>query len=157
MVDINTSQDYDRQSFDDLVAEEAQKLSPLALGFGGSSASTILGQMYRPSPANALHGLAAAFAGAPSNALGGLLSAHRHRDFLLTRDYTGLAFLFVIFYGIAGFFTVPSTKVALIYLSFLLVQYLVVRQAASRYGIRMVTTVLARVTHKPRGQAPRAA
>ena len=45
-----------------------------------------------------------------------------HRDFLLTRDYTGLAFLFVIFYGVAGFFTAPSTKIALICLGFLLRQ-----------------------------------
>jgi hypothetical protein len=80
-----------------------------------------------------------------------------HRDFLLTRDYTGLAFLFVSFYGTAGFFTAPSTKVALMYLGFLLLQYLVVRQAASRYGIRMVTTVLARVAHKPGGRALRSA
>jgi hypothetical protein len=80
-----------------------------------------------------------------------------HRDFLLTRDYTGLAFLFIIFYGAAGFFTAPSTKVALIYLGFLLLQYLVVRQAASRYGIRLVTTVLARVALKPGGRALRQA
>jgi hypothetical protein len=80
-----------------------------------------------------------------------------HRDFLLTRDYTGLAFLFLSFYGAAGFVTVPSTNVALIYLGILLLQYLVVRQAASRYGVRMVTTVLARVAGTPGGRAPHAA
>lgn len=75
-----------------------------------------------------------------------------HRDFLLTRDFTGLAFLFIIFYGSAGFVAAPSGKVALIYLGFLLLEYLVVRQAASRYGIRMVTTVLTRIAHKPDGR-----
>lgn len=67
-----------------------------------------------------------------------------HGDFLLTRDYTGLSVLFIIFYGTAGLFAAPSRRVAVIYLGVLLLQYLVVRQAASRYGIRMVTTVLAR-------------
>jgi hypothetical protein len=75
-----------------------------------------------------------------------------HRDFLLTRDYAGLTVRFIIFYGAAGFVAAPSQKVAVIYLGFLLLQYLIVRQAASRYGIRMVTTVLARVAHKPDGR-----
>jgi hypothetical protein len=72
-----------------------------------------------------------------------------HREFLLTRDYTGLATLFFVIYGTASVFVVPSTKILLIYLLFLVLQYIVARQAASRYGVRMVTTVLARATAKP--------
>jgi len=47
------------------------------------------------------------------------------------------------FYGAAGLYAVPSLKTRLIYLLVLVVQYAVVRQAASNYGIRFVTTVLA--------------
>jgi hypothetical protein len=71
-----------------------------------------------------------------------------HRDFLLLRDYTGLCAVFILFYGAAGLYAIPSTKVGLIYLLVLVGQYAVVRQAASNYGIRMVTTVLARRTPK---------
>lgn len=71
-----------------------------------------------------------------------------HRDFLLLRDYTGLSAVFVVFYGIAGLYAIPSLKIGLIYLLVLFVQYLVARQAASNYGIRMVTTVLARLSSK---------
>ena len=67
-----------------------------------------------------------------------------HRDFLLLRDYTGLSVLFIIFNGGAGLYAIPSLKVWALYLLLLIVQYIVVRQAASRYGVRMVTTVLAR-------------
>lgn len=67
-----------------------------------------------------------------------------HRDFLMLRDYTGLAAVFVVFYGAAALYAVPSTKTWLIYLLVLVAQYLLVRQAASNYGIRFVTTVLAR-------------
>lgn len=69
-----------------------------------------------------------------------------HRDFLLLRDYTGLSAVFVVFYGIAGLYAIPSLRIGLIYLLVLFVQYLVARQAASNYGIRMVTTVLARLS-----------
>jgi len=67
-----------------------------------------------------------------------------HRDFLLLRDYTGLSVEFVAFYGAAGLYAIPSIKTALIYVMVLVAQYIVVRQAASNYGARMVTTVLAR-------------
>lgn len=71
-----------------------------------------------------------------------------HRDFLLLRDYTGMSALFIAILGAAGLYAIPSMKTALIYVSVLVVQYAVVRQAAANYGIRMVTTVLARCTSK---------
>jgi hypothetical protein len=74
-----------------------------------------------------------------------------HRDFLLTRDYTGLAVLFLLLYGGAGFYSIPSSKIAAIYIVLLLIQCVVVRQAAYHYGIRFVTSVLARVASKPTG------
>lgn len=67
-----------------------------------------------------------------------------HRDFLLLRDYTGLCAVFIVFYGAAGLLAIPSMKIGLIYLLVLVAQYALVRQAASNYGIRLVTTVLAR-------------
>lgn len=67
-----------------------------------------------------------------------------HRDFLLLRDYTGLCAVFFVLYGAAGMFTIASMKVGLIYLLVLALQFVFVRQAASNYGTRMVTTVLAR-------------
>lgn len=65
-----------------------------------------------------------------------------HRDFLLLRDYTGLAVLFVVFFGAVGVYAIETSKTAGLYLVLLVIQYLFVRQAASNYGIRMVTTVL---------------
>lgn len=67
-----------------------------------------------------------------------------HRDFLLLRDYTGLSAVFLVLYGAAGLYAIPSLKVGLVYLLLLAVQYAIARQAAFNYGIRMVTTVLAR-------------
>lgn len=77
-----------------------------------------------------------------------------HRDFLLVRDYTGLCALFIAFYGAAGLYAIPSVKVGLVYLLVLIAQYIVVSRAASNYGIRMVTTVLARRAAKEVAIAP---
>ncbi len=77
-----------------------------------------------------------------------------HRDFLLLRDYTGLCVVFIVLYGAVGLFFVPSTRIALIYLVVLAVQYALVRQAASNYGTRMVTTVLARRAAKEETGSP---
>jgi hypothetical protein len=71
-----------------------------------------------------------------------------HRDFLLLRDYTGLSALFIVLNGGAGFCTISSLKVWALYLLVLAVQYVVVRQAASQAGVRMVTTVMARLGPK---------
>jgi hypothetical protein len=67
-----------------------------------------------------------------------------HRDFLLLRDYTGLCAVFIAFYGAAGLYAIPSMRTAWIYVAVLIGQYAVARQAASNYGVRLVTTVLAR-------------
>jgi len=66
-----------------------------------------------------------------------------HRDYLLLRDYTGLCALFLVFYGAVGLYTIRSLTTGVLYLLLLVLQYIVVRQAASNYGIRFVTTVLA--------------
>lgn len=67
-----------------------------------------------------------------------------HRDFLLLRDYTGISALFMMCYGIIGFYAIPSSRIGLLYVLILFAQYMVVRQAACNYGIEFVTTVLAR-------------
>lgn len=71
-----------------------------------------------------------------------------HRDYLLMRDYTGLCAVFLVLYGAAGTFFIPSMRVGLIYLAVLAAQFILVRQAACNYGTRFVTTVLARKTGK---------
>lgn len=67
-----------------------------------------------------------------------------HRDFLLVRDYTGLSAIFLVLYGAVGLYAIPSTKTGAVYIVVLAGQYIVARQAAFNYGVRMVTTVLAR-------------
>jgi hypothetical protein len=66
-----------------------------------------------------------------------------HRDFLLLRDYAGLSFLFLFLYGLVSLYIVASLKIAGVHVLLLLGQYIIARQAASNYGIRLVTTVLA--------------
>jgi hypothetical protein len=65
------------------------------------------------------------------------------RDFLLMRDYAGLAALFVVAFGAVALVAISSWRVSLTYCLFLLVQFVLVRQAASTYGARFVTTVMA--------------
>ncbi len=71
-----------------------------------------------------------------------------HRDFLLLRDYAGLSVLFIIVNTSVGLYAISSLKVWAIYSVVLLAQYVLVRQAASHYGVRMVTSVLAQVAAK---------
>jgi hypothetical protein len=71
-----------------------------------------------------------------------------HRDYLMMRDYAGLCAVFVVLYGAAGSFAIPSLRVGMIYLAVLAAQLVLVRQAAANYGSRFVTTVLARNTGK---------
>jgi hypothetical protein len=66
-----------------------------------------------------------------------------HRSFLLTRDYTAIACLMFIVAGSLGLWLLPSAVTATTYIGLLLVQYLLARMAASNYGVRLVTTVLA--------------
>lgn len=77
--------------------------------------------------------------------------AQANRNFMLTRDYTGLSILFLLVYGPIGIYVIHSSRTAALYLTVLLVQYLIVRQAACNYGIALVRRVLARaaVTHFP--------
>jgi len=72
-----------------------------------------------------------------------------HRDFLLLRDYTGLALLFLIGLGIAALFLVAPWKAFGVYLGILLLQLIIVRHAAATYGVRFVCTVLAQKAGKP--------
>lgn len=72
-----------------------------------------------------------------------------HREFLFTRDYTAFALLFLLGFGTAAVFLISSKTVQFGYYLFLLLQFVVVRQAAATYGTRLVTTVLARKAAKP--------
>ena len=70
-----------------------------------------------------------------------VIDAHRH--FLLTRDYTSIAFLLLLTATPLGFWFMASIATASAYAALLLLQYLLARQAAYNYGMRLVTTVLA--------------
>jgi hypothetical protein len=72
--------------------------------------------------------------------------AQVHQDYLLLRDYTGLAVLFFVFNGTIGLYAISSLRAYGFYLCILFAQYVVARQAASHYGVRFVTTVLAHKT-----------
>jgi hypothetical protein len=80
-----------------------------------------------------------------------------HRDFLLLRDYTGFCALFLLVCGPVGLYAIPSRTTTLLYLALLFLQFIIVRQAASNYGIRFVTTVLAlkAAKHETEPSSPR--
>lgn len=65
-----------------------------------------------------------------------------HKDFLLTRDYTGLAFLFLLLLSPVAAYLIANNLTRLAYAGLLTAQYFIARQAAHTYGVRMVTTVL---------------
>jgi hypothetical protein len=69
--------------------------------------------------------------------------AQVHRDFLLMRDYAALAILFVIVLGTIALVEIPSWRVSVTYFLGLVVQFVLVRHAASTYGVRFTKTVLA--------------
>ncbi|MGX9983173.1 hypothetical protein [Methylobacterium fujisawaense] len=66
-----------------------------------------------------------------------------HRDFLLTRDLTGLAAIVLVVFGAIAAVFAPTSRAAGLYGLVLAAQYLLVRQAASNYGSRFVCTVMA--------------
>jgi hypothetical protein len=72
------------------------------------------------------------------------------RNFLLTRDYTALAAMFVVVFGAAALIVVPSWRVSLTYCLILVLQFFLVRQAAATYGVRFVRTVLAEKAAAPK-------
>jgi hypothetical protein len=72
-----------------------------------------------------------------------------HKDFLLTRDYTGFAAIFLVIFGATAVAVVQSWRFSLIYSVVLLLQLLIVRHAASTYGIRFTQTVLAEKSAAP--------
>jgi hypothetical protein len=71
-----------------------------------------------------------------------------HRDFLLLRDYTAVAAICILVYGITAVFCIGSGRICLVYIMLLLVQLVVVRQSAFNSGVRLVTNSLAMAGHK---------
>jgi hypothetical protein len=78
--------------------------------------------------------------------------AQVHRDFLLTRDYAGLAAIFMFTFGPTALITVPTWRVSLLYCLGLALQFLIVRHAALTYGIHLTKTVLAEASAGVRGK-----
>lgn len=66
-----------------------------------------------------------------------------HREYLFTRDYTALAFLFVVALGGLAIWQFEQISVAALYIGALIIQFLFVRQAATNNGMRFVCSVLA--------------
>lgn len=71
----------------------------------------------------------------------GVVDAHRH--YLLTRDYTAIAFLLLVTAAPLGAWLIGTRGTAAAYTGVLAAQYLLARQAAWHYGVRLVSTVLA--------------
>lgn len=72
-----------------------------------------------------------------------------HKSYLLTRDYAFFAALFLVVLGGLAVFQFPSPTIALSYVGFLFVQFVLVVRAARTHGARFVTTVLARKSAEP--------
>lgn len=66
-----------------------------------------------------------------------------HKTFLLLRDYTSISVLLTLTLAPAAFMMLENKHVGFAYGGLLLLQYLIVRQAAANVGVRMVTNVLA--------------
>lgn len=66
-----------------------------------------------------------------------------HRDYLFTRDYASLSFVFLVLMSSLGYVYSETWNTVLCYIILMLGQYLAVRWAATKYGERLVTTVLA--------------
>ena len=77
-----------------------------------------------------------------------------HREFLLLRDYAGLAALFLVGFGSVAIFTVQPPKVMAVYSALLIAQFIIVRHSAATYGIRFFTTVLALKAFAPAPRTP---
>jgi hypothetical protein len=74
---------------------------------------------------------------------------HVQRDYLLMRDYATFAALCIFVFSVAAFVEVESRQALLLYVVGLLIQFLLVRQAAANYGNRFVTTVMAEKASSP--------
>jgi hypothetical protein len=72
-----------------------------------------------------------------------------HRDFLFSRDYSGLSALFVIFLGLPSTVIVEAPSTVFAYLTFLVSQYLVASWSARNYGIRLVTSAVSNWQAQP--------
>ena len=77
-----------------------------------------------------------------------------HKDWLLTRDITALSFLILLTFGIMSLILLRPFLSSAIYVAALSLQYVVVRAAASNYGVRFVTNVLAEVAIVQRRESP---
>jgi len=66
-----------------------------------------------------------------------------HKNYLLTRDLSGLAFIFLFIVILSLFFIELNLRIKLIYSLFLLLQYLIISISARNYGNRFACNVLA--------------
>jgi inner membrane protein involved in colicin E2 resistance len=76
-----------------------------------------------------------------------------HKQYLLLRDVTSFSFLILLLTFVSQFFFEISLKTKLIYLSLLIIQYLITAHAGTTYGNRFVCNVLAEESSRNEGQA----
>ena len=79
-----------------------------------------------------------------------------NRNFLFTRDYTGISFLLLILLGAAAFYIAPPMSAAW-YVLGMIIQYVLVSHAAKNYAVEVVVNVLALVVVEPSVKIYRAA
>ncbi len=72
---------------------------------------------------------------------------HSHRNFLISRDLTGLSFLFLIMYGVVASISMYIFNVIIwrfsLYIVYLIIQYIVISKVSKHYGERFVCNVIA--------------
>lgn len=66
------------------------------------------------------------------------------RSFLLSRDLTGLSFLFFIVFSVAALISEAEFKAILLYISFLLFQFIILSFVCRNYGNRFACNALAK-------------
>lgn len=66
-----------------------------------------------------------------------------HRDYLFTRDYASLAFIFFLPMSFLGYLNAEALYTVFFYILLMVAQYIGARRAAVMNGERLVTTVLA--------------
>jgi hypothetical protein len=74
---------------------------------------------------------------------------HVNREFLFTRDYTGIALMMIVLLPPLAFAVDPSRGAAAGYCGVMLLQLVVVLRAARHHGVQLVKTVLALKAAEP--------
>ncbi len=74
--------------------------------------------------------------------------AKTHKDYLLTRELTILTIFFIFIFPIILFYNDINIKTLILFMIFLILEYLIIRYASKNYAVRLVTNVMALASAK---------